>query len=130
MELQVLPYELTVCKVSSADRIDMDMPFFMAAKTDEEISLVCLTEDTPAHTLAREDGWKAFRIVGILDFGLTGILAKIADVLAEEQIPLFAVSTFNTDYILVRKEYFSQALHALKENGWTVMEGNENERNG
>jgi hypothetical protein len=108
----------------------MDMPFFMAAKTDEEISLVCLTEDTPAHTLAREDGWKAFRIVGILDFGLTGILAKIADVLAEEQIPLFAVSTFNTYYILVRKEYFSQALHALKENGWTVMEGNENERNG
>ena len=64
MELKKLDYNLTVCKLNSAAEIDLSKDFCFIAKTDEEISLVCKTEDTPSQTLKREDGWKAFRIQG------------------------------------------------------------------
>ena len=95
--------------------------FFFLGKTDEEISLVCRTADTPADTTEREDGWKGFRIQGVLDFSLIGILSKISTVLAENRIGIFAVSTYNTDYVLVKEENFERAINALKEAGYTVV---------
>ena len=74
--------------------------------------------------LYSEDGWKAFRIEGVLDFSLTGILAKIANLLAERKIAIFAVSTFNTDYILVKEEYEMKALSRLAEAGYKILTGN------
>ena len=120
MELKELPYELTVCKVGSFADIDFDCDFFFVGKTDEEISLVCTTADTPAQTLAREDGWRAFRIEGVLDFSLIGILSKISGVLADSGIGIFAVSTYNTDYILVKDENFDRAVEALVAVGYVV----------
>ena len=122
MKLQVLPYDLTVCKVPSLADIDTDTGFFFIGKTDEEISLVCRTEDTPADTTDREDGWRGFRIAGILDFSLTGILAKISGVLAEKEIGIFAVSTYNTDYVLVKKENLGRAMEALSAAGYETAE--------
>ena len=122
MKLQVLPYNLTVCKVPSLADIDTDAGFFFIGKTDEEISLVCRTEDTPADTTDREDGWRGFRIAGILDFSLTGILAKISGVLAEKEIGIFAVSTYNTDYVLVKKENLDRAMKALSAAGYETAE--------
>lgn len=61
-----------------------------------------------------DDGWKAFRIQGILDFSLIGILAKIATVLADNGISIFAVSTYNTDYVLIKKENYQKALDILQ----------------
>lgn len=90
------------------------------AKTDEELSLVCKTEDTPSQTTAREDGWRAFRIEGTLDFSLIGILSKLSTILAENKIGIFAVSTYNTDYILVKEENFAKAMTVLQENGYAV----------
>ena len=60
------------------------------------------------------DGWKAFRIQGVLDFSLIGILAKIAIVLADNGISIFAVSTYNTDYVLIKKENYQKALDILQ----------------
>ena len=60
------------------------------------------------------DGWKAFRIQGVLDFSLIGILAKIATVLADNGISIFAVSTYNTDYVLIKKENYQKALDVLQ----------------
>ncbi|MBQ3471005.1 MAG: ACT domain-containing protein [Clostridia bacterium] len=120
MELKVLEYDLTVCKVASVEKIDLNKDFFFVGKTDEEISLVCATEDTPLNTVEREDGWKAFRIQGVLDFSLIGILSKISTVLADNQIGIFAVSTYNTDYILVKNENFDKAIAALKNNGYEI----------
>lgn len=60
------------------------------------------------------DGWKAFRIQGVLDFSLIGILAKIATVLADNGISIFAVSTYNTDYVLIKKENYQKALDILQ----------------
>lgn len=65
---------------------------------------MCITSEVPENTIQRDDGWKAFRIQGVLDFSLIGILAKIATILADNGISIFAVSTYNTDYILIKKK--------------------------
>lgn len=121
MELKKLDYDLTVCKVESVTDIDMTVGFFFIGKTDEEISLVCKTEDTPKNSTERDDGWKGFRIQGVLDFSLIGILSKISGILAENSIGIFAVSTFNTDYILVKAENFEKALAVLAEEGYSIV---------
>ena len=121
MELKKLDYDLTVCKVSHITERELLSELYFIGRTDEELSLVCQTDCVPEETIEREDGWKAFRIQGVLDFSLVGILAPIADILAKNRIGIFAVSTFNTDYILVKKENFDQALSLLKAEGYTVI---------
>ncbi len=120
MILQTLPQNLTVCKLKDVSDIDLTKEFFFTAKTDEEISLVCETEHVPGNTTHREDGWKAFRIQGTLDFSLIGILSKISGVLAENQIGIFAVSTYNTDYVLVKEENFEKAMRVLGDAGYEI----------
>lgn len=121
MELQKLKQDFTVCKLNTAAGIDLTREFCFVGKTDGELSLVCETQFAPAGTIAREDGWKAFRIVGELDFSLIGILAKISAVLAENGIGIFAVSTYNTDYILVKSENFEKAMTALAKAGYAIL---------
>ena len=121
MELKKLEHNLTVCKVRDISAIDTDAEFYFIGKTDEELSLVCKTENTPAETVERDDGWKGFRIQGTLDFSLIGILSKLSGILAEHKIGIFAVSTFNTDYILVKEENFEKALDVLTAEGYTVI---------
>ena len=120
MTLEVLPQTLTVCKTASMLEIDTNGTFFFIGRTDEEISLVCRTADTPKKTTAREDGWRGLRIQGVLDFSLTGILASLSRILAEHEIGIFAVSTYNTDYILVKEENFERAQDALAAEGYEI----------
>ena len=120
MKLKSLPHNLSVCKVAKIDDIDLNAGFYFIGRTDEEISLVCRTEDTPLHTASREDGWRGFRIRGELDFSLVGILAKLTGILAGEGIGLFAVSTYNTDYVLVKRGCFDRAMAALADAGYAV----------
>ena len=124
MVLKKLPYKLTVCKVADIKEIDLNAEFYFIGRTDEEISLVCKTEDTPAATTERDDGWRGFRIEGVLDFSLIGILSKLSGILAENSIGIFAVSTFNTDYILVKGENFERAMTVLADAGYTVKGDN------
>ena len=121
MALKKLEHRLTVCKVGSVSDIDLEQDFYFIAKTDEEISLVCRTIDTPGNTIEHEDGWRGFRIQGVLDFSLIGILSKLSSILADNGIGIFAVSTFNTDYILVKEKNFEKALDVLADNGYTVV---------
>ena len=121
MQLKTLDCDLTVCKLPDTADIDLSKDFYFIGKTDEEISLVCKTEDTPGNTTDRDDGWKGFRIEGVLDFSLIGILSKISGILAENKIGIFAVSTYNTDYILVKKENFEKALRVLGEAGYEIV---------
>ena len=122
MELKTIPCRFTVCKLMSVGDLPSGIDFCFTAKTDEEISLVCKTEDVPENTLVRDDGWKGFRIEGVLDFSLIGILSKISAILAENKVGIFAVSTYNTDYIFVKEENFDKAINALKDNGYDVAE--------
>ena len=117
MELEILEPELSVCKIENFSAIKTDSSLFFIGRTDEELSLVCPTEDVPENTLEREDGWRGFRIRGTLDFSLTGILSRLSGILADEKIGIFAVSTYNTDYILVKKERLDDARKALERAG-------------
>ncbi|OJG24973.1 hypothetical protein RR47_GL002067 [Enterococcus columbae DSM 7374 = ATCC 51263] len=103
-------------------QIELDKELYFLSKTDEEISLVCKTEDTPSQTIEREDDWRAFRIQGVLDFSLIGILSKLSSILAENKIGIFAISTFNTDYILVKAKDYERALIILAEAGYTIID--------
>ena len=120
MKLKRLPYDFTVCQVAGVEDIDLDHELSFIAKTDEELSLVCKTADTPENTTARDDGWRGFRIQGVLDFSLIGVLSKISAILAENGIGIFVVSSFNTDYIFVKASNFGEAMEALADAGYIV----------
>ena len=120
MELKIIPQVFSVCKVSDFSQVDLNKPFVFTGSTDEEKSLVCPISFVPRNTTAREDGWRAFRIEGVLDFSLIGILSKISSLLADNSIGIFAISTFNTDYILTKTENFERAIQALKSAGYCI----------
>ena len=119
MTLQLLNQTFIVRQLNHISDADLSAPFTFLARTDEEISLVC---PVPSGALNRQDGWRCLRIPGVLDFSLIGILARVADCLAKAQVPLFAVSTYNTDYILFREQHSSAALDALKSAGYDILE--------
>ena len=120
MEIRIMSDRFSVCKVKDYSLVSLEDEYCFIGKTDEENSLVCISENVPNNVIEREDGWRAFRIQGILDFSLIGILSKITTVLAEHKIGVFAVSTFNTDYIFVKEENFCEALRFMEEAGYMV----------
>ena len=120
MILNIINEEFSVCKVADYEGIDLSSPYMCIGSTDEEKSLVCPIQLVPDNTVERDDGWKAFRIEGILDFSLIGILAAISKVLADGGIGLFAISTFNTDYILTKSENFERAIGLLQSKGYSI----------
>ena len=117
-DCMILQDDLTVCKLASLKETPLEAGFYFLGRTDQEISLVCRTEDAPGGTVAREDGWRGFRVAQAMEFSLVGILAGITEILAREEIPVFAVSTFDTDYILTKREHFDRAVEALKAEGY------------
>ncbi len=121
MEIKIIPGDFTVCRVADFSGVDPEAKYCFISRTEDENSLVCLTEGVPENVTAREDSWRAFRVEGVLDFSLIGILARIATLLAEEKISIFAVSTFNTDYIFVKKENEERALNCLCKAGFAVL---------
>ncbi|MCQ2429788.1 MAG: ACT domain-containing protein [Clostridia bacterium] len=120
MKLKRIDGQFTVCQVPALDPALLSDPYCFIGKTDEELSLVCLSDRVPTDAQAREDGWRAFRIEGVLDFSLVGILAPIAGALAQAGIGIFAVSTFNTDYVLVKAGQLDHAMDVLEGKGYIV----------
>lgn len=121
MKIKKINGDFSICKVADFSAVNLNAVYCFLGKTDAENSLVCLTNDVPANVIKRDDGWKAFRIQGELDFALVGILAKISALLAKHEIGIFALSTFNTDYILTKKETYQKALHILHTHGYEII---------
>ena len=121
-EMLVLPGLFSVCQVEDYSQVDLDAEYCFIGKTDEEKSLVCRTGDVPDNTIQQSDGWRAFRIKGVLDFSLIGILAEISGALARYEVGLFAISTFNTDYILVKDKDYKRAVKALTSEAYRIIE--------
>ena len=121
MRILVLQEEFSICKLPDLSEVNLADTFCFIGKTDEELSLVCSSDHVPGNVSLSEDGWRAFRIEGILDFSLVGILAKITGLLAEAGIGIFAVSTYNTDYVLTKADCFERALAALAAAGYEVV---------
>ena len=122
MEIKKIDHNFSVCQVEDYSLVNLNSEYSFIGKTDEEKSLVCITDEVPANVIQREDGWKAFRIQGVLNFSLIGILAKIAAALADNGISIFAVSTYNTDYVLMKKENYQKALDVLKALGYMIID--------
>lgn len=120
MELQIMECDFNVCKIEHIEQVDFTREFVFLSKTSDEISLVCETGYTPPGVIASEPGWKALKIIGILDFGMIGIIARISNLLAEAKISVFVVSTYNTDYILLKSENFDKGIQVLAANGYII----------
>lgn len=93
---------------------------YFIGKTHEELSIVC-PSDIKLDSIEEEKGWVAFEVLGPLAFSLTGILSQIASALAAANISIFAISTFDTDYILVKKDTVNDAITALRKNQYKVL---------
>ena len=97
----------------------LSAPIFFLAKTHGEVSIV-LPEDIAIESEDVERDWRALEVVGPLDFSLTGILSRISSILANENISIFAISTFDTDYILVKQNNIDNAINALSANQYKI----------
>ena len=122
MEIKKIKQNFSVCKVTDYSLVNLNTEYCFIGKTDEENSLVCSTSDVPPNVIQCEDGWKGFRIQDILDFSLVGILSEITGVLAENSISVFAISTYNTDYVLIKEDVFEKAMDILEQSGYIIVE--------
>ena len=121
MKLHIFPQPLTVCQLDQIGSLDRFGEFCCLLQTPGEITLVCPTDCAPQAYIQREDGWRALYVDGVLEFELVGILADISSVLAEAGVSIFALSTYNTDYILVKEDKLQTAVQALCQGGYTIL---------
>ena len=122
MLLHVLTQEFSVCKLRDITSVDFTGFVFLAI-TDDEISLVCETSRVPPDAVAAEHGWRTLKVDGVLDFGMVGVIAGIAGVLARGGVSVFVVSTYNTDYVLVKAVDVERAAGLLGDEGYEVVWG-------
>ncbi len=118
--LHALDLKLTIHRlppIADVPQIVLQGDFYSISRTADELTLICDSKLEIASERS-ESGWSAIQVAGPLDFSLTGILAGIASVLAQAEISIFAVSTYDTDYVLVRTDRFYHACHALEAHGY------------
>jgi hypothetical protein len=122
LTLSVLPERLAVCRLAPDAPVPERLArarFWSVTRTDEELSIV-LPEELVSADWQAETGWRCLKVLGPLDFSLTGILASLAGSLAEAGVSIFAMSTYDTDYILVKEGDLEQAERALLARGHIV----------
>jgi hypothetical protein len=117
MEVSVLPGTLAICRLHASERIpswalELHEGFVSITRTPDELSIVCPQDAVPPDTRVEED-WRALVLPGPIPFEMTGVLAALTVPLAEAGIPVFAISTYDTDYVLVREKNVEHALHVL-----------------
>jgi len=122
VKIKVLNRDFAVCKVEDYKYVDLNDDFIFIGKTNEEKSLVCEEKNLPLNAREIERGWKSMVIEGVLDFSLVGIIAKISQILTNIKVSIFVISTFNTDYILIKKEELKRAIEELERNGYEIAE--------
>lgn len=123
LSLKILNGIYGVCRLdrsSTEYNFGEESEFYSFSKSEDEISIVC-REDLIPQGIKYEGGWSVIKVEGPLDFSLVGILASISTALASRNISIFAISTFDTDYILVKKLELENAVFALIERGYDVV---------
>ena len=122
-ELELLPARYVVCRLAAdAEAPAIGGGFFSITRTRDELSVVCEESVAPEHAKC-ERGWRALKVAGPLEFSLTGVLAAIAVPLAAAGVSIFAISTFDTDYVLVKDDALETALEVLRRAGHRVGSG-------
>jgi hypothetical protein len=125
MRLDLLRGEFAIARLSAADRVPewaQSADFVSITRTSDELSIVCESSRVP-HGVRAERGWRVLKIEGPLEFSMVGVLASIAGPLAGAGISIFAISTFDTDYVLVGAEKLAAAITALQAAGHQVQVG-------
>jgi hypothetical protein len=126
LELHLLEGRYAVSKLERSSPLlpgwAINDQFLSITLTRDELSIVSPEDAVPAHVRA-EKGWRCIKVAGPLDFSLTGILASLLNPLAEKGISIFAVSTYDTDYLLVKEENLAKTLNALSEFGHRFLTG-------
>lgn len=127
MDLRVLPERLAVSRLPVTAAWPVPTPgssFFSVTRTESELSVVCLEDQAPAGEGVRvEPDWRALEVAGPLDFGMVGVMASLTAPLADVDVSVFVVSTYDTDYVLVHAAALERALEALRAAGHTVHAG-------
>ena len=124
LTLSVLPNTLAICRLGASAPIpNWAANFFSVTRTDDELSIVCPQRDVPTGIQCERD-WRGMKVEGPLDFALTGILAALAAPLAQAGISIFAISTFDTDYVLVKEANLGHAVTVLSQAGHQVLREN------
>lgn len=124
MELTLLRQALAVCRLPPESALPAPPgggAFYSVTRTAAETSVVCAADDAPPDAICRAP-WRALRVAGPLDFAEIGILAELTAVLAAARISVFALSTFDTDYLLVAADQAERAAAALRAAGHVVAE--------
>ena len=127
LNMKLLPGVYSVIQVEDIYKIDFEKfgeSFFNLCITEDEVSVLLNEEYSELidKKINEEKGFKCLKIEGVLDFGEIGIIAKISRILAKEEISIFVVSTYNTDYVLVKENKIAHAIHVLKENQINISE--------
>lgn len=120
--MRVLKGDFAVCRLDNTEMIpdwSKNSEFFSITKTSEELSIVCSQDNIPKD-IKCEKHWRVIKIEGPLDFSLIGILASISTTLARKGISIFAISTYDTDYILVKSKDIDNTINALLSEGHEI----------
>lgn len=124
MELKILKDTYAICKFKP----DSNMPnplinsdFFSVTKTQDELSVVCKQSQITANQIEINRDWRILKIIGPLDFSLVGIIAEISGLLSKSKISIFTISTYDTDYILVKNKNLEKAVEVLESNGKKII---------
>ena len=123
LTLDILPGKFAVCRMPPNTPVPdwaWSEGFTSVTRTEDELSVVCAAESVPAG-IKHTPGWRALKVRGPLDFSLVGILAGLSNILADAGVSIFVISTYNTDYLLVRREQLDAAAEALKAAGYEVV---------
>lgn len=117
--LQILPQTLAICRLGPDSPVPewADGQFVSITRNQHELSIVCDQQSVPNDVCSEQD-WRALKISGPLDFSLVGIIASIAGTLAQQQISVFVISTYETDYVLVKQNQLTDAIDALRIAGY------------
>lgn len=119
LTLTLLPERFTICRLPSTSPLPAwvfaeDVPLWSLTRTPDEIAVVCVEGGVPPSVTVREDGWRAFRVKGPLPFDTVGIISGLTAPLAQARVPVFVLSTFDTDHVLVRGRDLERAIAALE----------------
>jgi uncharacterized protein len=123
-ELTVLKGTYAICRLEADSDIQdwiTDSEFISLTKTRDELSLVCRQDISVPHAIEISQDWRIIKLNGPLDFSLTGIIAGISGILAESNVPVFTISTWETDYFMVKESDLRKAIDSLKSNGYNII---------
>lgn len=124
LTLTVLPDRYAICRLDSKDPVPSwaaEGDFICIARTQDELSIVCPERNVPPG-ITSEPGWRTLKCEGPLDYSLTGIVASLAEPLADARVPIFPIATHDTDYLLIKERHLETATHALTAYGHHVRE--------